>query len=447
MRNSEAPSSSSKVAFEAAMNTLSIIVPELLPDEWVLGIVSRFRAINGIPAGPAVYRWFDQAVRERQAAPATECMAVMLGVLGGKSVPDIKRLHSTVRFSRLILDYDSEDRDFEYRKAVMPRHRLSAFCETCVISDRKAHGFSFWRISHQIPGIQHCRICGTDLLFTEADPTTVMPADLDRSQCAAKNLGRCTGEIACRYEALVHGILNDFVPATLTVVAQRLRQAAMDFGYRVGSLGKWRNLPDVATACVEPMSLFHGLSDSHLHKVIDGDSKSPFCYLVLALGLSSNLEGAQAYFSRSPDRAQSHQHYLSARLDQADRLERHVGICGGSFSEYAKQSGLLLSEVTDACARFGLPDFTEVSPQLRGAFLLFTDGVGLVASAEQVGIDPCELESLLRVTSEPSWRLASHIESVSLNAISAQSTSGETSNAAQLDSMMVHPKDRSMASA
>jgi hypothetical protein len=144
----------------------SLIVPKLMPDEFLLGYFGRFGLSNGFPNYLSAKRKINHIFRiqlnkERQY-PLPLQLADILNINPEKIVAD----HTLVPILRSPEHSTIPSHDVKVLKAmgyifVKPN---VCFCESCISEDLSYLGYSYWRRSHQIHGVDFCSKHGTQLM-------------------------------------------------------------------------------------------------------------------------------------------------------------------------------------------------------------------------------------------------------------------------------------------
>ena len=150
-------------------NKFSFHIPTIMPDELWAGYLGRFGIINGQPNKPHIERMLHDYF---QKTPTETSSISMLAQLNQFDIEFFVNSHTLIPISKYIeVKSPTNNKIDEYSLRVLGSKTLkhsACFCEDCVNEDVKYLGFSFWRRSHQVPGLDWCQkhqipLCETSL--------------------------------------------------------------------------------------------------------------------------------------------------------------------------------------------------------------------------------------------------------------------------------------------
>ena len=441
-----------------------LITPAPLPDELDRSYMGRVMSLNGFS-------------KEREAL---ECIANWAGLgrdkpsklellsrMAHMELPQFVRQHTTMPFRRGITSYHPELEHGSSQNQSMLRYtgtRLSRpgayLCADCVAADQDFHGVSYWRREHQTPGLFWCAKHRRSLLHVESD------AAFNSSPAEHLSTGH---EIDPDWveELLSHSKIQMFLaicgalletsrPYSVRHLRDVLRERARELGLqtycRTRRKGPSFLLSDRAYQAFPRRwlaTVFPELADktpgSHmtqmdgvLYMTTAASSVVPYvlacCVLFEScdetlhlLGKAVRPEPVKSDRQRAPDDEVLHQAYT-----------RH----GGIYSAISSATAGSTYTVQTRLRQLGLPNLSSTNRMFKkraiAAFLL--DGLSLSDSAAAGGIDPAELESLLRMCGAPlaaalshmakprSGRGAGKVRPVPLTPREAETASGNVSN-------------------
>lgn len=134
----------------------------ILPDEYLFGYLGRLTRSLGLQP---VHREFSKAVQTGIASRDVPCpkeVAVeMLAQRAGSDIKTITQRHTLapayMAFSASEGEtyFDSGERRFS-RHVLGPRFAAPRFCTLCTEEDLAFWSCSYWRRTHQLPGLSHC---------------------------------------------------------------------------------------------------------------------------------------------------------------------------------------------------------------------------------------------------------------------------------------------------
>ena len=146
------------------------------PDELIHGYRGRLARSNGVTDD----KQLDVLMREWAGVPGSDCRevprAILLARIAGMPVTEFVSQHSFVPLRRAITWFHPEAK--HGCESILPLlwsgpmhlpHDGAYFCEHCVAEDLEFHGMSYWRRSHQIPGLFWCAKHRTPLSHLESD--------------------------------------------------------------------------------------------------------------------------------------------------------------------------------------------------------------------------------------------------------------------------------------
>lgn len=147
----------------------SLNVPKLMPDEFLLGYFGRFGLVNGYPnyltAKRKINHIFRVHLNKECQYPLPLQLAEILNIDPAKIVAN----YTLIAIMRSPDHNNIPSHDVKVLKA-MGYSLVKAnvcFCERCVSEDLSFIGYSYWRRSHQIHGVNFCIKHGTPLMMAE----------------------------------------------------------------------------------------------------------------------------------------------------------------------------------------------------------------------------------------------------------------------------------------
>lgn len=226
------------------MNVLRL---EPLPDELAHGYRGRVLMFNGLRHSQEHLTLLSEWV-QRQVADSGELSPVeVLAWLAGQSSEHFVQAHTTMPFMRSVAMTQCElphgsplQRLIMVRRALCDTRGYACLCSQCVEEDVQFHGHSYWRRSHQMPGVYWCSKHGQPLHYVRnSNPYSRSPSDCLRESseqfCADWVSGLMRSDCIQRYVA----ISNDL----LTSCQAPVRWSRVVAGLRVGALAKGLKVP------------------------------------------------------------------------------------------------------------------------------------------------------------------------------------------------------------
>lgn len=212
------------------------LLPQILPDELLLGYLGRIAALNGCATRRDVALALG-VVRKERDAEMDGCGSVLSAVstLNGQSPDEMLGAHTCHALARSIgarpavAAFGRKAHDWANRMAVRNVGKRLRFCPACVEEDLQRERFTYWRRQHQVPGrytcAQHARPLG---ITVEAPLAKSFPEDVPQFECAAdrEEVSRCAGNLHIAF-------VLDFLDLTLMQVAPLDREQCISSIQRV----------------------------------------------------------------------------------------------------------------------------------------------------------------------------------------------------------------------
>lgn len=140
-----------------------LYIPALMPDEFISGYLGRIACINGYksdrPSRLALRKWHDYHFPGKPCTTLTTQLADANGI----DTFSFAKHHTLIPIIRAVSSFLAEQRHgdpnghgllWTHGSRIL-RNDLQ-FCTECINEDLDYHGFSYWRRSHQLPGIDWC---------------------------------------------------------------------------------------------------------------------------------------------------------------------------------------------------------------------------------------------------------------------------------------------------
>lgn len=213
--------------------------PNLMPDEDARAYWGRVLRVNAVPPTPCAEAKFTSAIRNRLASDDSVKpeMAEVFSSVACVSVPTLVHAHTLIPFSGAVLPIvngdwcDNSHTSTELRRvATRPNVGNRALCPACIAEDLDFWGFSYWRRSHQLPGLVWCAKHGCALFRSQesatwqAMPHEALPSALAESDVVVENA--LSHPVLRRYAEVCSELLNLQRPhSTLQAVRAMTRRA------------------------------------------------------------------------------------------------------------------------------------------------------------------------------------------------------------------------------
>ncbi len=400
-----------------------LIRPLPLPDELDLGYQGFVMRLNGLDSPKSL----DELARLWADCRGASCREVsrleLLGRIAGLSTRDFVMRHTTLPLRRGIISYfpdlphgSEEGRDMLWSTGMRLARTGAYFCERCARDDVQIHGRSYWRRTHQIPGLLWCQKHLTPLSFND-DRTAFL--------CAPSSLiGKCQGvdavwcekvmanETIARFLAVCDGLMDQPKPFSVAQTSQILREEWMAL---LGSQASQDEKPSLLFSDL----LIERCGRDWLALVLPDLANKPYGVRLLKIDslffTKTSSTSAMAYALACATLFQSAEVALKALgtpnpLADRPRTRKRIDLnpdtlfaayieARGSHAQVAAKLGFLLGTLAKRLVAAGLPNMIEVpgksTVKALSAFLVERNS--LESSARTGGISQADLEYAVRV--------------------------------------------------
>lgn len=228
-----------------------------MPDEFILGYLGRIGEVNGIRSGSDLRKALRQWYGQRQQSSPDNTLIEHLAFASGTDTYHFACYHTLIPICRAVSSYLNDRKhgdpdNFGLLSAHAPRLLRNdiQICPDCIQEDIEYLGYSFWRRSHQLPGIDWClkhssalrSVAGkqSDLL---KQPSVVLK-NLEEDE---RRLDQTTEEnpIISRYAELVQVVLDFKSPIAPEAISLLLAEKARQKGLRITPEGSRTVLSDL----------------------------------------------------------------------------------------------------------------------------------------------------------------------------------------------------------
>lgn len=226
-----------------------MLIPEILPDEFVLGYRARLRILNGFPDNEFLMRALQPNTRRSISQQTGTPAITVLSNAMGTNCTDFVFRHSLIPFICAItqrgagLEHGSPQVGQRLVRSGLRVIRETAhYCRSCVEEDLSFWGVPYWRRSHQIPGVDWCAKHGCSLIATGQDGFEKLPNDLIAPVADAGFSEEADHSILRRYGEIAQGLMDRKQPIHCNDASRVLGNAARTAGLRISPKGR-RALP------------------------------------------------------------------------------------------------------------------------------------------------------------------------------------------------------------
>lgn len=414
-----------------------LIRPHPFPDELDEGYAGYVMRLNGLRSMKAL----DRLMREWAGCPDKSWREVsrleLFSKVANLSVMDFVLHHTTLPLRRGITSYQADlphgsDRNKQiWWSTAMREARTGAFfCERCAKEDLEFHGRSYWRRSHQIPGLLSCTKHGIPLSFCRDNSAFQQAPSQWIVTCetvdAAWAMEVAANNTISRYLAICDGLLESTQPFTVNHVRAVLHHKGASLGLQTYA-GKVK-APLLSDKVIDQCGrqwlalVLPKLADKP-EKValskLDGvfymktSASTTFAYiLACAVLFESADEALNALAGPLPPQGEVRQRKKIV-IDPDELLSVYIGQ-GGNYAKVAKRLDVALASAASRLSNMGLPNMIESACKSTQKALsaFFDDGCTLQQSAMRGGVSQMELEDALRIMAAQPMRAFSNFETV-----------------------------------
>lgn len=412
---------------------ISLHIPELMPDEFMMGYLGRIGAANGFnneaETRSAIAEWYRQATGSSTVATLIEQVAYASQIV----TQHIARHHTLIPVFRAVATHlnqhpHGDSGDFGLLSANGPRLLRDdlQICPDCIKEDIDYLGFTYWRRSHQLPGIDWCLkhatpMCNVDKKSHFEQPIMV----LENQSGIAMTIdeGTETNPIVRKYAELLQVVLDFSSPIAPQAITPLLAKKAGQKGLRTAPLGKKPLFSDMALDLLPrtwvkkhfPTLLQKKANDfSYEYDGVcksGGKAHSSISYILATAILCETVQDGQELLWDAVHSAPAESQTKSAAKPISQRKLKSAYISSNGHIKHmanmmqCKYRSLLVSTKVN-----GLPALTNVNIETLQALQDFYDKKAtLLDILMRPGVQPSHLSEILRTVATPHAKLLSGI--------------------------------------
>lgn len=392
-----------------------------LPDEFIKGFLARSHALNLRPLEESFLFHCREILRGKGIADELP-LCQMLALVGAM---DVKRLigeHTLIPLHHVVVENPTSFEQLEQAKDdILRRSTLRLFegeiryCTQCAADDVSRMGFSYWRLTHQLPGVYWCIDHKAALLGISSRrqrswrmPSNHQPSPLSLSDEQVDSL--CRNEVLVRYVEILQAFLKATEPVSPAYASQKIRNLAKQKNILIGTSGDKQFLSDLVAEKVPAIWLAHTFPKSppklleRRYGAIDNVLMDCLPVVAIAITLATLFDSSAAaigyWYGISSDVPPSRQTYRKYAPD-------HWG-SGEFFDEYVSENGKLLrlarrkdmnhDHLREKLNRCGMPALSRVNMETTGNALLdFEAGMSLDEACRRHQAKISEVEKFIRL--------------------------------------------------
>lgn len=235
---------------------IQLHIPEIMPDEFILGYLGRIGAVNGIKSESALRTALREWYKHQIGSISDGTLVEHLSYASGITLHHFACHHTLIPVFRAVASHLHEHEhgdisDFGLLSAHAPRlmRKDLQICTECIKEDIDYLGFTFWRRSHQLPGIDWCQKHATALHSVERKTDFFkQPSNAigDSEKCTVNQDEIESNSILRRYVELLQIVLDFPRPISPSAITPFLAEKARQIDLRTIPTGNKPVLSDLA---------------------------------------------------------------------------------------------------------------------------------------------------------------------------------------------------------
>ncbi|MDO9232644.1 MAG: TniQ family protein [Methylotenera sp.] len=393
-------------------------IPMLMPDEFFMGYLGRLTLINGLGntsnTNKILSSWVKQSQPEASVVPAAYSLPKLLGI----DVETFIKQHTLAPITSAIKSKAAQSNAKVTARQISNLQgmlivtskkikKAACFCASCVSEDIDYLGFSFWRRSHQLSGIDWCLKHNVPLCEVNEDaPYAIQPANyLMNKRFTEVNIeSHTTHPVVLRYAQLIQDALDLTVPLDFKVTGQVLFKQSKEFNIRASAKGNKKTLSDLMIEQLPDYWLSkhfpnlkkerHGTYLSSFDDVLrlNDNGKSCVNTLLAAAVLFENANEAMFEFTQ-------HQYKLrrtfKSKATDESIIQSYIKF-QGNLERVAAELNQNYDTLYVNAKRLGLPALTNVNQVTFDAIMSFFHGEDFLTLINKPGVNPEKFQNVIR---------------------------------------------------
>jgi hypothetical protein len=393
-------------------------IPMLMPDEFFMGYLGRLTLINGLGntsnTNKILSAWVKQSHPEASVVPAAYSLPKLLGI----DVETFIKQHTLAPITSAIKSTAAQGNAKVTARQISNLQgmlivtskkikKAACFCASCVSEDIDYLGFSFWRRSHQLPGIDWCLKHNVPLCEVNEDaPYAIQPANyLMNKMFTEVNIeSHTTHPVVLRYAQLIQDAMDLTVPLDFKVTGQVLFKQSKEFNIRASAKGNKKTLSDLIIEQLPKYWLSkhfpnlkkerHGTYLSSFDDVLrlNDNGKSCVNTLLAAAVLFENANEAMFEFTQ-------HQYKLTrtfkSKATDESIIQSYIKF-QGNLERVAAELNQNYDTLYVNAKRLGLPALTNVNQVTFDAIMSFFRGEDFLTLINKPGVNPEKFQTVIR---------------------------------------------------
>lgn len=401
-------------------------IPTLMPDEFFLGYLGRITLINGLDSTSSTNKilsaWIKQSHPTTRAVPS----AFSLAKVSGLDLETFIRQHtlvpivSAIKTGKFLSNgYADANQNIDLQGMLVLTSKkikkVACFCESCVKEDQGYLGFSFWRRSHQLSGVDSCTKHNIPLYEVngkEAYATQPSKHFMNKNFSKTSIDQSTLNPVTLRYVQLIQDALDLKTPLDFKSTRQVLLNQSKKFSIRTTVQGNKRTLSDlIIEQLPKDWAIKHfpnlikkqpGAYLSSFDDILRPNSNGKSCMntLLAAAVLFENAD--EAIYELTQHQYQPPPAFKPSISDETilKTYIKHQGNIRQIASVLNRDYGFMRNKT----AKIGLPALTNLDQVTVNAIKAFYDGEDLLGLINKPGIN---LEMFAKIIRTAGMRFSS----------------------------------------
>lgn len=264
-----------------------MLIPEIMPDEFVSGYLLRLAAINGYRYDRAFIDTLQKYLGFTPEHPSHMNLFEIISHAVRLDLPEFIKRHTLIPYRKAVSPYIGIDRPdcSTWQPTALVARDLTLYkydlysCPECESIDLDILGYKYIKRMHQLPGVVHCVIHGNAL----APASSKKNQDAHDFMFAIENYGH---PIVSRYTNISFALLYLSQPLSNLRVVAAIRTATNEMGYGMTVNTKKPPLNKLANAICPIDWLGQFARKYHLHRGVYADINFD-CVLALSQNAST----------------------------------------------------------------------------------------------------------------------------------------------------------------
>lgn len=377
-------------------------IPILMPDEIWTGYFGRLLLVNDIKNKKAANYFLTDIARQTDPNLVDAPLLMKIALISNTTLEKFVQHHTLIPLLRPIIGrktFKTSVEPYDIRAlGNRSMKKVACFCKDCVTEDIDYLGFSFWRRSHQLIGLDWCfkhnyALCLVDMKNAMHSPPCVYLKNANYKQCVIPAHVKENPYVK-KFNELILDIADSSYKFDYRGVAQIFSEKAIEFNLRICKVGR-RNLISDLLIEVLPFSWMRQ-HFPHLNKSIKGQFINEFDGALLAQDCTKiiNILLIASVLLQNADNVLYilKNHIYKAKCLVKNPLSRNMLIESyikhkGNIKKVAKETSRNYLYLTVKFKSLGCPPLGGIGSKTTNALIDFYDGIPISEILIRTGIN------------------------------------------------------------